>query len=87
MIQYFVEITPSAVKDYRKIPQRDAKKITAAIDALASDPRPHNCKKLENRDAYRIRIGDYRVIYEINARIITVSVIRIRHRKEVYKDF
>lgn len=82
---YFIELTPSAIKDYRKIPQLDAKKITALINSLSQNPRPSGCKKLENRNAYRVRSGNYRIIYEISDKTLTVCVIRIRHRKDVYK--
>ena len=53
--------------------------------ALADDPRPYGCKKLSGEDAYRIRVGDYRIVYSIYDDIVTVEVIRINHRKEVYK--
>ncbi|MBP8083461.1 MAG: type II toxin-antitoxin system RelE/ParE family toxin [Spirochaetes bacterium] len=82
---YFIEITPSAARDYKKIPQTDAGKINTLIDSLSRNPRPTGCKKLENRNAYRVRSGNYRVIYEISDKILTVCVIRIRHRKDVYK--
>ncbi len=82
---YSIQITASAIKDYRKIPDREAKRINTVIDALAANPRPTGCKKLEGRDAFRVRVGDYRIIYEITDKILTVYVIRIRHRKDVYK--
>ena len=82
---YFIELTPSAIKDYRKIPQLDAKKINSLINSLSQNPRPSGYKKLENRNAYRVRSGNYRIIYEISDNILTVCVIRIRHRKDVYK--
>ncbi|HOF33584.1 MAG TPA: type II toxin-antitoxin system RelE/ParE family toxin [Spirochaetota bacterium] len=82
---YLIEITPSALKDYRKIPQLDTIKINSLINSLSQNPRPSGCKKLENRSAYRVRSGNYRIIYEISDNILTVCVIRIRHRKDVYK--
>jgi addiction module toxin, relE/stbE family len=59
--------------------------IKNAMLALADDPRPYGCKKLSGEDAYRIRVGDYRIVYSIYDDIVTVEVIRINHRKEVYK--
>lgn len=82
---YFIEITPSAARDYKKIPQTELTKINKLINSLSQNPRPSGCKKLENRNAYRVRSGNYRIIYEISDKILTVCVIRIRHRKEVYK--
>ena len=56
-----------------------------AIDKLALVPRPPGCKKLKGRDAYRIRIGEYRVIYEIHDDVLIVLIIRVAHRREAYK--
>jgi len=82
---YEILLTSIAVKDYNKIPQKEVKKINKAIDELADDPRPHGYKKLKGRQGYRVRAGNYRIIYEINDKVLTVLVIRIRDRKEVYK--
>ncbi|HOH37874.1 MAG TPA: type II toxin-antitoxin system RelE/ParE family toxin [Spirochaetota bacterium] len=82
---YFIEITPSAARDYKKIPHAELTKINKLINSLSQNPRPSGSKKLENRNAYRVRSGNYRIIYEISDKILTVCVIRIRHRKEVYK--
>jgi mRNA interferase RelE/StbE len=57
--------------------------LSAAL-SLSENPRPYGYKKLVGRDAYRIRIGDYRIIYEIEDKIITVTVIDVGHRKEIY---
>ena len=83
---YEILLTPSAVKDYKKIPDSEVKHINDAIDALADNPKPARCKKLKNRNAYRIRVGDYRIIYEIKDDKLVVLVVRVRHRKEVYKN-
>jgi len=82
---YEILLTSIAVKDYKKIPEKEVKKINKAIDGLADDPRPHGYKKLKGRPGYRVRAGNYRIIYEINDNVLTVLVIRIRDRKEVYK--
>ena len=80
-------ISRSAAKDYGRIPNSQIPRINRTIDGLASNPRPSGYKKLKNRDAYRVRVGDYRIIYEINDEQLILLVIRVRHRKEVYRDF
>ena len=79
-------IAPPAIRDYKKLTDLELEKINSAIDAFADNPRPPGYKKLKNRDAYRIRVGNYRIIYEINDKQVTVLVIRIRHGREVYRD-
>ncbi len=83
---YEIVLTSAAIKDYRKIPENEIQKVNQAVDALAVNPRPHGYKKLQNRNAYRIRIGNYRVIYEIKNKQLMLLIIRIRNRKEVYKN-
>ncbi len=83
---YTIQFHPSAVKDYNKIPKKIIHKINSLIESLKQNPRPSGYIKLKNRDAYRIRAGDYRIIYEIHEKEVVVIVMRIRHRKEVYKN-
>ncbi len=73
-------IEKAVFKQLKNIPQ----KIILSIAALANDPRPSGSKKLKGRSGYRIREGSYRVIYEINDRILTVTVIEAGNRKEIY---
>lgn len=61
------------------------KRIVAAIDKLADAPRPSGCKKLADRPGYRIRIGDYRVVYDIHDQIVTIEIIAIGHRSRIYR--
>ncbi len=61
-----------------------ARRIRAAIDGLAGEPRPAGCRKLTDRDAWRIRVGDYRILYQIDDRQVRVFVIEVGHRREVY---
>lgn len=82
---YTVLILPSAQKQLDKLPNNTATRIEDKMMELAHDPRPSGCKKLKGRDAYRIRIGDYRAIYEIQDNKLIVTVITIGHRKEVYE--
>jgi len=67
------------------LPGKIQDRIFEAIDALVDNPRPRGCRKLRGRDSqYRIRVGDYRVIYEIDDKTVTVLILRIRHRKDAY---
>ena len=83
--EYTVLILPSAQKQLDKLPNAIATRIEDKLLDLEHDPRPPGCKKLKGRDAWRIRIGDYRAIYEINGGKLIVTVITIGHRREVYE--
>jgi mRNA interferase RelE/StbE len=83
---YEILFSSAAIRDHKKLPREVLKSINVAIETLKGSPRPIGCKKLTNRDAYRIRVADYRIIYEIHDKTVTVLVIRIRHRREVYLD-
>jgi mRNA interferase RelE/StbE len=83
--EYTVLILPSAQKQLDKLPNAIATRIEDKMLDLENDPRPPGCKKLKGRDAYRIRIGDYRVIYEIHDGRLVVTVITVGHRREVYE--
>jgi mRNA interferase RelE/StbE len=82
---YRVEILRSAAKELKRIHPDDRVKIIAALQNLATDPRPHGSKKLTNRPAWRIRIGTYRVIYEIHDRELMVLVVAAGKRSEIYR--
>jgi mRNA interferase RelE/StbE len=83
--EYTVLILPSAQKQLSKLPDAVAARIEEKLLELEHDPRPPGCKKLRGRDAWRIRIGDYRAIYEINDGHLIATVITIGHRREVYE--
>lgn len=82
-----IDYSNNAAKALRKIqPQKQRKRIVEAIEALVEDPRPEGCTKLTNGGgAYRIRVGDYRIVYEILDGKISIQVVRIGHRREVYR--
>jgi mRNA interferase RelE/StbE len=83
--RYTLQIARPARKDLEALPAKVQDRIVEAIEELLDDPHPHGCKKLKGSDdAYRIRVGDYRVIYEIDDDKIVVFVVRIRHRKDAY---
>lgn len=84
-MKYNVNILRSAQKQLSKIARRDQPSIILAIRNLANDPRPAGCKKLAGRSAWRIRIGAYRIIYEVHDDQLLVLVVMIGHRKDVYK--
>ena len=81
---YQVVIEKQAQKQLAKISPPDYAKIVAALKDLANDPRPFGYKKLKGRPGYRIRVGDYRIICQVKDNILTVFVLIIGHRREVY---
>lgn len=85
MAVYKLFIEKAVFKQLKNIPERDYKKIITSISALANNPRPPGCKKLKGRPGYRIREGVYRVIYEINDKILTVTIIEAGNRKDIYE--
>ena len=77
---------PAALRDLRKLPEEVRRRVAARIDTLASDPRPHGAEALQGEpDLYRIRIGEYRIIYQLEMKALVVLVVRIGHRREVYR--
>ncbi len=85
MAKSTVSLSKRAQKKLDKLSDRIAEPIFVAVENLADNPRPHGCKKLKGRNAYRIRIGDYRIIYEIADSILLVDVIDLGHRKDIYE--
>lgn len=85
MGKYQVALTSSATKELKKLPSQLVARMMPRLESLASNPRPSGCKKLIGGDReWRIRVGDYRVVYTINDAKLLVEVTRIRHRSEVY---
>ena len=82
---YSIIIERNALKSLSGIPDKDAKKIENAINELGEDPRPMGYIQLKGRSGYRIRVGNYRIIYEINDDELLVLVVEIGDRKEIYK--
>ena len=84
---YEVKFTKGARKMFRKLSQELQDRIQPKIDDLAIEPRPNGVKKLQGEEnSYRIRVGDYRVIYDIFDEILVVNVVEVGHRSKVYKD-
>jgi len=84
-MRYRVILPKSVQKELDRLPDEIASRILARMAGLETNPRPPDVKKLKGRDAWRIRVGDYRVIYEIHVRILQVIVITVGHRREVYR--
>ena len=83
---YAIQFTSSADKELNALPRKGQARVLRAIMALADDPRPYGCRKLTGRDdAYRIRVGVYRVVYVIEDDKLVVLVVRVGHRKDVYR--
>ena len=81
-----IQFQTKASKGLAALPRGTQKRVLKALQGLADNPRPPGCKKLKTIDAYRIRVGDYRVVYEIHDDVLVVLVIRVGHRREVYQD-
>jgi mRNA interferase RelE/StbE len=77
----------SAEKELAALSSIFQARIIKAIDGLAEDPRPNGCKKLSgSKNAYRVRVGEYRIVYEVYDGVLVVIVIRVAHRREVYRE-
>ena len=85
-MRYLVELRPAAARTLRDLPASDRRRIAARIDALASNPRPAGVKLLAGPERlWRLRVGDFRIIYQVADEVLRVLVIRIGHRREVYR--
>jgi mRNA interferase RelE/StbE len=84
-VTYVVEILRVAERQLARIDRQDCSRIVSAVRALANNPRPRGSKKLSGRPAWRIRVGEYRIIYEIHDDRLTVLVVAVGHRKDIYR--
>jgi len=82
---YKLLIKPSAVKELEALPAKDRRRLVVRLKKLSSDPRPPGSEKLSGHDLYRIRQGNYRVLYSVDDLALVVLVIKIGHRREVYR--
>ena len=83
---YRIELTRAAERDLRGLSRDVLRRVDRKIQALSNDPRPHGSKKLEgSANTYRVRVGDYRILYEIEDTAILVLVVRVGHRREAYE--
>ena len=85
MASYEVVFKRSVAKDLRAFPKDDIKRVMERIHSLAEDPRPPGCEKLSGLDRYRLRQGSYRIVYEIEDTRLVVLVVKVGHRRDVYR--
>jgi len=85
MARYRVIVRKSVSKDLKGIPKKDVRRILATIKSLADDPRPPGTKKLSGQERYRVRQGNYRILYEIENDRLIVCVVRVGDRRDVYR--
>jgi mRNA interferase RelE/StbE len=82
---YSILLTRSAAKELERVPAKDRQRIVAKIGALAENPRPVGCEKLSGDEKYRLRQGNYRILYEIVDADLIVTVVRVGDRRDVYR--
>ncbi len=82
---YRIEVDNRAVKELLRLPKAAVARLHEAISALIQEPRPPGARKLTGREGYRIRIGPYRVLYEVEDELQRIRIYRIGHRKDVYR--
>lgn len=83
---YRVVVLPSAARSLARLPRNDVRRIGRALDSLQSDPRPSGVVKLTGAsDTYRVRVGRYRILYVLRDEVLTVTVVKIGHRRDVYR--
>lgn len=85
MAKYKILIKQSAKKELGKLPKKDLQKIVIKIQDLSSEPRPAGCEKLSGEEKYRIRQGNYRIVYSIEDDELIIIVVKVGHRREIYK--
>jgi mRNA interferase RelE/StbE len=87
-LSYRIEFRPAAYRDLKDLPKDILDRISRKISALAENPRPPGVEKLAGSGEafYRIRVGDYRVIYKIGDKVLRIIIIRVKHRREAYRS-
>jgi len=82
---YDLRIKPSAVKELEDLQAKDRRRLVSKIQNLAEEPRPRGCEKLSGKDRYRLRQGDFRILFEVDDDAQAVIVVKIGHRRDVYR--
>ena len=85
MARYDLRFKPSVAKDLRDIPRGDVRRILARIQTMRDDPRPTGAEKLSAQERYRLRQGDYRILYTVADAEVVVEIVKVGHRREVYR--
>lgn len=86
MARFELVVRRSVSKDLRALPSRDVRRLLARMEALADNPRPPGAQKLAGQERYRIRQGVYRILYEIRDQELIVVVVKVGHRRQVYRS-
>ena len=86
MARFELRLKPSVAKDLHGIPQEDVRRILARIETLRENPRQPGSEKLSGQERYRVRQGNYRILYTVADAEVVVEIVRIGHRREVYRD-
>lgn len=87
MAKYKLTFKTSVAKDLRHIPRQDVQSILQRIEGLADEPRPVGCEKLSGQERFRVRQGAYRIIYEVRDQELVIMVVKVGHRRDVYRSF
>lgn len=87
MAKYKLTFKTSVAKDLRQIPRHDVQNILQRIEGLADEPRPVGCEKLSGQERFRVRQGAYRIIYEVRDQELVIMVVKVGHRRDVYRSF
>lgn len=85
MASYSILIKRSAARELESLPPKDRRRVTSRIQGLARNPRPPGCEKLSGEEKYRVRQGNYRILYEIVDRDLIVTVVKVGNRRDVYR--
>ena len=85
MANYRTVFKKSVAKDLRKIPNKDINRILQRVDRLADDPRPIGVERLSGDEKFRIKQGKYRILYAIDDDVITVTIVKVGHRRDIYR--
>lgn len=83
-MSYQIELRPAAVRALKRIDHQDRDRIRGAISLLGQNPRPPGAKALHGRPGFRVRVGDYRIIYTVDDDVLVITVIMLGHRRDVY---
>lgn len=82
---YRVDFTAAAARQLKRVPESVRARLAPHINALADNPHPAGSKRLKGTNGYRLRVGDYRILYEIHDELLLVLIVRVGHRREVYR--
>jgi mRNA interferase RelE/StbE len=86
MVSYNIDFKPSVYKDFRRLPKSVVERVMKRIEKLKDEPFPHGVDKLEGAERlYRVAVGDYRIVYEVDTQAKQIMILYVRHRRDVYR--